>query len=141
MNQNTYQADGGANMSVDDRAMAAPRDLQEGGLVQLLRKCSSWMLIQNTAVDLAEDLIMPVKSEKEVDSDAIAGHITRSPLIYSFYHYPGSDSVIFISTPSSDLSVKMRIAHIRVRNEAMAAGEKGGLTIAKKVYCPLSCTS
>ncbi|KAJ5506745.1 Actin-binding cofilin/tropomyosin type [Penicillium expansum] len=52
---------------------------------------------------------------------------------YSFYHYPGSDVIIFVYTCPTGSSIKERMVHASSRRNAIAAAEQEGLKIEKKI--------
>ncbi|KAJ5813000.1 Actin-binding cofilin/tropomyosin type [Penicillium robsamsonii] len=108
------------SMPVDERAKSALRDLQDGGLVQLI-------------VDIRTENIVLADSQTGVEASAVATHISSSSPRYSFYHYPGSDVVIFVYTCPSGSSIKERMLHATSRRVAVDIAEKEGLKIEKKI--------
>ncbi|KAJ6183980.1 hypothetical protein N7519_005281 [Penicillium mononematosum] len=107
------------SMPVDEGAKSALRDLQDGGLVQL-------------TVDIPTEKIVLADSQSGVEANSVATHISSSSPRYSFYHYPGSDVVIFVYTCPTGSSIKERMLHASSRRNAITVAEQEGLKIEKK---------
>ncbi|KAF3019165.1 Twinfilin-1 [Penicillium rubens] len=107
------------SMPVDEGAKSALRDLQDGGLVQL-------------TVDIPTETIVLADSQSGVEANSVATHISSSSPRYSFYHYPGSDVVIFVYTCPTGSSIKERMLHASSRRNAITVAEQEGLKIEKK---------
>ncbi|KAJ5559011.1 hypothetical protein N7535_009121 [Penicillium sp. DV-2018c] len=108
------------SLPVDEAAKTALRDLQDGGLVQL-------------TVDVRTEKIVLVDSQSGVEANSVATHISSTSPRYSFYHYPGSDVVIFVYTCPSGSSIKERMLHASSRRNAIAVAEQEGLKIEQKI--------
>ncbi|CAG8193874.1 unnamed protein product [Penicillium nalgiovense] len=112
------------SMPVDEGAKSALRDLQDGGLVQL-------------TVDIPTEKIVLADSQSGVEAESVATHISSSSPRYSFYHYPGSEVVIFVYTCPTGSSIKERMLHASSRRNAITVAEQEGLKIEKKVCVPV----
>lgn len=88
---------------------------------------------------MEEDAIMFTSSETGLSPDRLAARIPLSSLVYSFYRYPDSGAVIFIYTGPTELSVKHRQAHGRVRRDVLAVAASEGLEIANQVRWAVHC--
>ncbi|KAJ5647750.1 hypothetical protein N7490_004122 [Penicillium lividum] len=108
------------SMAVDEDAKTAVRELQDGGLVQL-------------TVDGPSESIKLVSAQSGVDAGSVATHISSSSPRYSFYHYPGSDVVVFVYTCPTGSSIKERMLHASSRRTAITLAENEGLKILKKI--------
>ncbi|CRL28587.1 Actin-binding, cofilin/tropomyosin type [Penicillium camemberti] len=108
------------SMPVDEAAKSALRDLRDGGLVQL-------------TVDIPTEKIVLADSQSGVEANSVATHISSSSPRYSFYHYPGSDVVIFVYTCPTGSSIKERMLHASSRRNAITVAEQEGLKIEKKI--------
>ncbi|KAJ5405030.1 hypothetical protein N7465_006314 [Penicillium sp. CMV-2018d] len=108
------------SMPVDEGAKSALRDLRDGGLVQL-------------TVDIPTEKIVLADSQSGVEANSVATHISSSSPRYSFYHYPGSDVVIFVYTCPTGSSIKERMLHASSRRNAITVAEQEGLKIEKKI--------
>ncbi|CAI7577948.1 unnamed protein product [Penicillium viridicatum] len=108
------------SMPVDEGAKSALRDLRDGGLVQL-------------TVDIHTEKIVLADSQSGVEANSVATHISSSSPRYSFYHYPGSDVVIFVYTCPTGSSIKERMLHASSRRNAITVAEQEGLKIEKKI--------
>ncbi|KAJ5348839.1 uncharacterized protein N7506_002092 [Penicillium brevicompactum] len=108
------------SMPVDEAAKTALRDLQDGGLVQL-------------TIDIPTEKIILADSKAGVEASAVASHISSSSPRYSFYHYPGSDVVVFVYTCPSGSSIKERMLHASSRRNAITVAEQEGHKILKKI--------
>lgn len=75
-------------------------------------------------------------SQSGVEANSVATHISSSSPRYSFYHYPGSDVVIFVYTCPTGSSIKERMLHASSRRNAITVAEQEGLKIEKKVCVP-----
>ncbi|KAJ5800336.1 uncharacterized protein N7518_002404 [Penicillium psychrosexuale] len=108
------------SLPVHEEAKSALRDLRHGGLVQL-------------TVDIPTEKIVLAHSHSDVEAHSVATHISSSSPRYSFYHYPGSDVVIFVYTCPTGSSIKERMLHASSRRNAIAVAEQEGLKIEKKI--------
>ncbi|OGE55235.1 hypothetical protein PENARI_c004G05029 [Penicillium arizonense] len=108
------------SMPVDEGAKTALRDLQDGGLVQL-------------TIDIPTEKITLADSQSSVEPSSVATHISSTSPRYSFYHYPGSDVVVFVYTCPTGSSIKERMLHASSRRNAIAVAEQEGLKILKKI--------
>ncbi|EPS32887.1 hypothetical protein PDE_07848 [Penicillium oxalicum 114-2] len=108
------------SMPVDEAAKSALKELADGGLVQL-------------TVDGSTETITLADKKTEVQSDSVASHISSSSPRYSFYHYPGSDVVIFIYTCPTGSSIRERMLHASSRRNAITIAEEEGHKITKKI--------
>ncbi|KAJ5952807.1 uncharacterized protein N7479_011220 [Penicillium vulpinum] len=108
------------SMPVDESAKSALRDLRDGGLVQL-------------TVDIPTEKIVLADSQSGVEASSVASHISSSSPRYSFYHYPGTDIVIFVYTCPTGSSIKERMLHASSRRNAITVAEQEGLKIEKKI--------
>ncbi|KAJ5650376.1 uncharacterized protein N7484_004099 [Penicillium longicatenatum] len=108
------------SMDVDDAAKTAVRELQDGGLVQL-------------TVDGPTESIKLVDAQTGVDASSVASHISSTSPRYSFYHYPGSDVVVFVYTCPTGSTIKERMLHASSRRTAITVAENEGLKILKKI--------
>ncbi|CAG7922123.1 unnamed protein product [Penicillium olsonii] len=108
------------SMPVDEAAKTALRDLQDGGLVQL-------------TIDIPTEKIILADSKTSVEASAVASHISSSSPRYTFYHYPGSDVVVFVYTCPSGSSIKERMLHASSRRNAITVAEQEGHKILKKI--------
>ncbi|CAI7633187.1 unnamed protein product [Penicillium glandicola] len=108
------------SMPVDEGAKSALRDLRDGGLVQL-------------TVEIRTEKIVLADSQSGVEASSVATHISASSPRYSFYHYPGSDVVIFVYTCPTGSSIKERMLHASSRRAAISVAEQEGLKIEKKI--------
>ncbi|KAL1965710.1 hypothetical protein VTN77DRAFT_5210 [Rasamsonia byssochlamydoides] len=107
-------------MPVDDEAREALRTLQEGGIVQM-------------AIDVPSETIKLASAESNVPASAVASKISESSPRYTFYHYPGSDTVVFIYTCPSNSSIKERMLYASTRRIAIDIAETEGLNGLKKI--------
>ncbi|OJJ47014.1 hypothetical protein ASPZODRAFT_151596 [Penicilliopsis zonata CBS 506.65] len=105
---------------VDEEAKRALRELQPGGIVQL-------------AIDIPTETIKLATAQDNVAVDAVSGLISESSPRYTIYHYPGSETVIFIYTCPSGSSIKERMLYASSRMSAFQLAEGEGLKIAKKI--------
>lgn len=87
-------------------------------------------------VDIPTETIKLVDTQSDVDRDSVATHISSTSPRYSFYHYPGSDVVVFVYTCPTGSSIKERMLHASSRRNAIAVAEGEGLKISK--VCSLS---
>ena len=87
-------------------------------------------------VDIPTEKIVLAHSHSDVEAHSVATHISSSSPRYSFYHYPGSDVVIFVYTCPTGSSIKERMLHASSRRNAIAVAEQEGLKIEKKVCVP-----
>lgn len=87
-------------------------------------------------VDVRTEKILLADSQSGVEANSVATHISSSSPRYSFYHYPGSDVIIFVYTCPTGSSIKERMVHASSRRNAIAAAEQEGLKIEKKVCTP-----
>ncbi|KAJ5712625.1 hypothetical protein N7493_009093 [Penicillium malachiteum] len=108
------------SMPVDEAAKTALRELQDGGLVQL-------------SVDIPTETVKLVDAQSSVDPGSVATHISPSSPRYTFYHYPGSDVVVFVYTCPTGSSIKERMLHASSRRTAITVAENEGLKILKKI--------
>ncbi|CEJ58127.1 hypothetical protein PMG11_06797 [Penicillium brasilianum] len=108
------------SMPVDEAAKSALNELGDGGLVQL-------------TVDIPTETITLADKQSEVQPDSVAGHISSTSPRYSFYHYPGSDVVVFIYTCPTGSSIRERMLHASSRRNAITVAEGEGLKITKKI--------
>ncbi|KAL6231947.1 hypothetical protein BDW75DRAFT_29984 [Aspergillus navahoensis] len=107
-------------MQVDEDAKSALGGLQQGGLVQV-------------AIDVPTETLKLSAAEAEVNAHSVQNHISTSSPRYTFYHYPDSDSVIFIYTCPSGSSIKERMLYASSRMYALQVAEEQGLKISKKI--------
>ncbi|KAJ5488631.1 hypothetical protein N7539_003521 [Penicillium diatomitis] len=107
------------SMPVDDAAKSALKELADGGLVQL-------------TVSPTETITLADK-QTDVQPGSVAGHISSSSPRYSFYHFPGSDVVIFIYTCPTGSSIRERMLHASSRRNAITIAEAEGHKITKKI--------
>ncbi|KAF9892432.1 Twinfilin-1 [Aspergillus nanangensis] len=107
-------------MPIADEAKTALSEMQEGSLVQL-------------AIDIPKETFTLAAAETGVDPNAVETHIAPSSPRYTFYHYPGSEVVIFIYTCPSGSSIKERMLYASSRMSALQAAEGQGLKITKKI--------
>ncbi|KAL1995125.1 hypothetical protein VTN49DRAFT_1312 [Thermomyces lanuginosus] len=108
------------NLPVDDDAREALRSLRESVLVQL-------------SIDISTETIKLASADADVPPDAVASKIPDSSPRYSYYHFPGSDVVLFIYTCPSGSSIKERMLYASTRHVAVTIGETEGLKLPKKV--------
>jgi twinfilin-like protein len=147
------------SMPVDEAAKSALNELGDGGLVQLvcygtlfgtisfpvytevditvrkvcsICKANIWFLMQT--VDIPTETITLADKQSGVQPDSVASHISSTSPRYSFYHYPGSDVVVFIYTCPTGSSIKERMLHASSRRNAITVAEGEGLKITKKVW-------
>ncbi|KAJ5159584.1 uncharacterized protein N7482_006588 [Penicillium canariense] len=144
------------SMPVDDAAKAALKELQDGGLVQLVWKlalllcwlrvymdstghggkcfiCRANVGIMMQTVDIPTETITLADTQSGVQADSVATYISSSSPRYSFYHYPGSDVVVFVYTCPTGSSIKERMLHASSRRNALTIAEGEGLKITKKI--------
>jgi hypothetical protein len=88
-------------------------------------------------VDIPTEKIVLADSQSGVEANSVATHISSSSPRYSFYHYPGSDVVIFVYTCPTGSSIKERMLHASSRRNAITVAEQEGLKIEKKVCAPV----
>ncbi|KAJ5887505.1 hypothetical protein N7495_007546 [Penicillium taxi] len=108
---------GDIDRPVDENAKIALRQLQEGGF----------------RLDFEDEGLVLEHTETGVSPDNVAARVPSSPLIYSFYHFPGSDAVIFIYVGPTEFPVKKRTLHAGVRRDLIRVAESEGLRIAIKI--------
>ncbi|OQE27248.1 hypothetical protein PENSTE_c004G00573 [Penicillium steckii] len=108
------------SMPVDEAAKEALQGLQDGSLVQL-------------TIDIPTEKIILADNQSGVEAGAVATHISSTSPRYSFYHYPGSDVVVFVYTCPTGSSIKERMLHASSRRNAIAVAEGEGLKIEKKI--------
>lgn len=87
-------------------------------------------------VDIPTEKIVLADSQSGVEANSVATHISSTSPRYSFYHYPGSDVVIFVYTCPTGSSIKERMMHASSRRNAITVAEQEGLKIEKKVCVP-----
>ncbi|KAJ5584979.1 Actin-binding cofilin/tropomyosin type [Penicillium hispanicum] len=147
------------SMPVDEAAKTALRALQQGSLVQLVCDHSviptipplghystgivwSWYVFLDfgadildpmQTVDIHTETITLADNQPDVEASSVASHISSSSPRYSFYHYPGSDVVVFVYTCPTGSSIKERMLHASSRRSAIAVAEGEGLKIEKKI--------
>ncbi|OKP11949.1 Twinfilin [Penicillium subrubescens] len=108
------------SMPVAEEAKSALKELGDGGLVQL-------------TVDIPTETITLADNQSGVQPDSVATHISSTSPRYSFYHYPGSDVVVFIYTCPTGSSIRERMLHASSRRNAITVAEGEGLKINKKI--------
>ncbi|OXV10378.1 hypothetical protein Egran_01860 [Elaphomyces granulatus] len=115
-------ASGGMNfaMPVDEDARGALKGLGEGGMVQL-------------SIDIPSETIKLASAQQNVPPNSVATSISESSPQYTFYHYPGSEAVVFIYTCPSAASIKERMLYASSRRVAVNIGQAEGLNILKKI--------
>ncbi|KAJ5953321.1 hypothetical protein N7454_000217 [Penicillium verhagenii] len=99
------------SMSVDEGAIKALADIQEGGLVQ-------W------TVDVRTESIVLVDAKAGVDAGSVATHIDSTSPRYAFYQYPGSESVVFVYTCPSGSSIKERMLNASSRRTVITVADQ-----------------
>lgn len=87
-------------------------------------------------IDISTEKIILADSKSGVEASAVASHISSSSPRYSFYHYPGSDVVVFVYTCPTGSSIKERMLHASSRRNAITVAEQEGHKILKKVCTP-----
>ncbi|RAK79631.1 twinfilin [Aspergillus fijiensis CBS 313.89] len=107
-------------MHVDDEVKAALAGLRAGGLVQL-------------AIEVKSEAFKVAVAESGVEANAVQSHIPESSPRYTFYHYPDSDTVVFIYTCPSGSSIRERMLYASSRMHALALAEEQGLKVSKKI--------
>ncbi|PYI33963.1 actin depolymerizing protein [Aspergillus indologenus CBS 114.80] len=107
-------------MHVDDEVKAALGGLQAGGLVQL-------------AIEVKSEAFKVAVAESGVEANSVQSHIPDSSPRYTFYHYPDSDTVVFIYTCPSGSSIRERMLYASSRMHALALAEEQGLKVSKKI--------
>lgn len=108
------------SMPVEEEARAALRELRQGSLVQL-------------AIDIPRETFTLETLQPKVDAGSVSSHISPSSPRYTFYHYPGSEALIFIYTCPSNSSIKERMLYASSRRHAIDIAENEGLKIHKKI--------
>ena len=93
-------------------------------------------LTRRQAIDIPRETLTLEASRPDVDASSVASLISSSSPRYTFYHYPGSDALIFIYTCPSTSSIKERMLYASSRRHAIDLAEKEGLKIRKKVGPP-----
>lgn len=89
------------------------------------------MLIQS--IDVRTETMKLASTDSNVLASSIASKISESSPRYSFYHYPGSDVVVFLYTCPSGSSIRERMLYASTRRVAIQLGEIEGLKVTKKV--------
>ncbi|KAG2421837.1 hypothetical protein HFD88_005813 [Aspergillus terreus] len=107
-------------MPVAEEAKAALSEMQEGSLVQL-------------AIDIPKETFTLAAAESGVDAAAVGDRISPSSPRYTFYHYPGSEVVIFVYTCPSGASIKERMLYASSRMSALELAQAQGLKVSKKI--------
>lgn len=130
-------------MPVAEEAKAALSEMQEGSLVQLVRFFFSgldaawtdgWIeLTYVQAIDIPKETFTLAAAESGVDAAAVGDRISPSSPRYTFYHYPGSEVVIFVYTCPSGASIKERMLYASSRMSALELAQAQGLKVSKKV--------
>jgi twinfilin-like protein len=138
-------------MPVAEEAKSALKELGDGGLVQLvwdstifykhwIERCRRHGFICKLTfgslmqtVDIPTETITLADNQSGVQPDSVATHISSTSPRYSFYHYPGSDVVVFIYTCPTGSSIRERMLHASSRRNAITVAEGEGLKINKKV--------
>ncbi|OKL58193.1 hypothetical protein UA08_06647 [Talaromyces atroroseus] len=110
----------GVNMPVDEDAKTALRSIQDGGLVQL-------------SIAVKSETITLAAAESNISANAVASKISDSAPRYTFYHYPGSDVVIFIYTCPTGSSIKEKMLYASTRRGAIQLAEAEGVRVSKKI--------
>jgi hypothetical protein len=87
-------------------------------------------------IDIPTEKIILADSKSGVEASAVASHISSSSPRYSFYHYPGSDVVVFVYTCPTGSSIRERMLHASSRRNAITVAEQEGHKILKKVCAP-----
>jgi twinfilin-like protein len=139
------------SMPVAEEAKSALKELGDGGLVQLvwdstifykhwIERCGRHGFICKLTfgslmqtVDIPTETITLADNQSGVQPDSVATHISSTSPRYSFYHYPGSDVVVFIYTCPTGSSIRERMLHASSRRNAITVAEGEGLKINKKV--------
>jgi twinfilin-like protein len=88
-------------------------------------------LIQS--IDVPTETIKLAGTDSNVSASSIASKISESSPRYSFYHYPGSDVVLFLYTCPSGSSIRERMLYASTRRGAIQLGEIEGVKVTKKV--------
>jgi twinfilin-like protein len=104
--------------------------LNAEGFVRLI--CANFI----KTIDIPTEKITLADSQSSVEPSSVATHISSTSPRYSFYHYPGSDVVVFVYTCPTGSSIKERMLHASSRRNAIAVAEQEGLKILKKVCAP-----
>ncbi|KAJ5900658.1 uncharacterized protein N7473_004728 [Penicillium subrubescens] len=86
-----------------------------------------------STVDIPTETITLADNQSGVQPDSVATHISSTSPRYSFYHYPGSDVVVFIYTCPTGSSIRERMLHASSRRNAITVAEGEGLKINKKI--------
>lgn len=95
--------------------------------------CSTNVLVTIQTVDIPTETIKLADAQTSVDPGSVSTHISSTSPRYSFYHYPGSDVVVFVYTCPTGSSIKERMLHASSRRTAITVAENEGLKILKKV--------
>jgi len=111
---------GGFVMPVDEDVRGALKGLGEGGMVQL-------------SIDIPSETIKLASAQQNVPPSSLATSISESSPRYTFYHYPGSEAVVFIYTCPLATSIKERMLYASTRRGAVTIGQAEGLNISKKI--------
>ncbi|KAJ6164815.1 hypothetical protein N7470_003487 [Penicillium chermesinum] len=80
------------------------------------------------------ETVQLVEAKADVDPGSVASHISEKSPRYSYYHYPGTEVVVFVYTCPSGSSIKERMVHASSRRTAITIAENEGLKIEKKVW-------
>ncbi|KAH8705268.1 putative actin monomer binding protein [Talaromyces proteolyticus] len=117
-------------MPVDDDVKYALQSIEDGQLVQL-------------SIDVRSETVKLVSADSNVSPNDVASKISDSSPRYAYYHYPGSDVVVFIYTCPSGSSIKERMLYASTRRMAVTLGESQGLKLEKKIEgsAPLEITA
>ncbi|KAL4892320.1 putative actin monomer binding protein [Aspergillus ambiguus] len=108
------------SMPVEEAAQTALSELQEGALVQL-------------AIDIPRETLTLAAAESGVEPSAVQDHISGASPRYTFYHYPGSEAVIFVYTCPSGSSIKERMLYASSRMSALELAQGQGVKVSKKI--------
>ncbi|QKX58268.1 uncharacterized protein TRUGW13939_05389 [Talaromyces rugulosus] len=107
-------------MPVDEDIKSSLRSIQDGQLVQL-------------SIDVRSETVKLASADSSVAPSAVASKLSDSSPRYSFYHYPGSDVVVFIYTCPSSSSIKEKMLYASTRRMAIRLGELEGIKVDKKI--------
>lgn len=84
-------------------------------------------------IDIPTETLKLSFSETDVSPSSLSSKISDSEPRYTFYHYPGSTSIIFIYTCPSTSSIRQRMLYASSRRSALQLAEMEGLEVAKRV--------
>jgi twinfilin-like protein len=84
-------------------------------------------------IDLPTEMLTLISSAPCITPDSVSTSIPTEKPSYTFYHYPATDSVVFIYTCPPGSKVKERMLYASSRAGLLKLAESEGVDIAKRI--------